>query len=93
MAAAECHPAEVPPCCASSLPAPWALLPATATGMRPSHHPRSLVLHPSLTTHLLCPPSSTQRGMGTAAGVAAAFKKEIDDAAARAKRQQELLRR
>lgn len=31
--------------------------------------------------------------MGTAAGVAAAFKKEIDDAAARAKRQQELLRR
>lgn len=34
-----------------------------------------------------------QRGVGTAKGIAAAFKKEIDDSAARAQRQAELFKR
>lgn len=42
-----------------------------------------------LTTSTLPP----QRGVGTAKGIAAAFKKEKDDAAARVKRQEELSKR
>lgn len=47
-------------------------------------------LPPALPCH---PPTPMQRGVGTAAGVAKAFKKETEDAAAWVKRQTEMAKR
>ena len=51
--------------------------------------PRPSCAHAPLPHPCLCP-LPLQRGVGTAAGIARGFKKDIEDAAARRKRQEQL---